>query len=115
MAFAAFAAFSAVPVAAQAPVAAPPAAARSGGPASSTSLEGCVSRRDAISQVRAGLVMPLRELRRTAEEAAKGEMINAALCARDGRTVYVVTVLGTSGKVANVTLDARNGQLLSVR
>ena len=106
MGLAAFTAFAVVPVAAQTPAA---------GPSSATSLEGCVSRRDAIAQVRAGKVMPLRDLRRTAEEAARGEMINAALCARDGRTVYVVTVLGTSGKVANVTLDARNGQLLSVR
>lgn len=74
-----------------------------------------MSRRDAIAQVKGGKVVPLRGLRQAAEDAANGEMINAALCAREGKTVYVVTVLGVSGKVAYVTFDATNGKLLGVR
>jgi len=103
LAIAILAVLPAVAAAAQTPSAAP------------YSLEGCLSRRDAIAQVRTGAVLPLRQIRRTAEDAAHGEMINAALCNRDGKSIYVVTVLGISGKVAYVTLDARNGQLLSVR
>jgi hypothetical protein len=76
---------------------------------------GCLPRRDAIAAVASGRVLPLRQVRGTAEEAAKGEMINAELCTKDGTTVYVVTVLSTGGKVIYVTLNAASGQLVNLR
>jgi hypothetical protein len=77
--------------------------------------DGCMPRREAIAAVASGRVLPLRQVRGTAEEAAKGEMINAELCTKDGATVYVVTVLSTSGKVVYVTLNAASGQLVNLR
>jgi hypothetical protein len=77
--------------------------------------DGCMPRRDAIAAVASGKVVPLRQVRGTAEEAAKGEMINAELCTKNGATVYVVTVLSTSGKVVYVTLNAASGQLVNLR
>ena len=76
---------------------------------------GCLPRRDAIAAVASGKVLPLRQIRGTAEDAAKGEMINAELCTKDGATVYVVTVLSTSGKVVYVTLNTASGQLINLR
>jgi hypothetical protein len=77
--------------------------------------DGCVPRREAIAAVASGRVLPLRQVRGTAEEAAKGEMINAELCTREGASVYVVTVLSTSGKVVYVTLNAASGKLVDLR
>lgn len=77
--------------------------------------EKCLSRRDAIAAVRSGRAVPLRQVRPVAEEAARGEMINAEMCVRDGQPVYVLTVLSTSGKVVYVTLSAKSGKLVGVR
>ena len=77
--------------------------------------DGCLPRREAIAAVKSGKVVPLRQVRGTAEEAARGEMINAELCVRGGATVYVLTVLSTSGKVVYVTLDGASGRLIGTR
>src|SRR5262249_6331222 len=38
------------------------------------------------------------------------EVVRARLCRRDDKLVYVLTLLGRSGKVVDVTIDAINGQ-----
>lgn len=77
--------------------------------------DSCLPRREAIAAVAAGRAMPLRHIRRTAEQTARGEMINAELCYRGGQIVYVVTVLSATGKVVYVSLNAANGQLIGTR
>jgi uncharacterized membrane protein YkoI len=77
--------------------------------------DGCLPRREAIATVLGGRAMPLRHIRGTAEQAARGEMINAELCFKGGQLVYVVTVLSTTGKVVYVSLNAANGQVIGTR
>lgn len=43
------------------------------------------------------------------------ELLRARLCRRNSRLVYVLTLLGRSGKVARATIDASNGALISIR
>jgi uncharacterized membrane protein YkoI len=75
----------------------------------------CMARREAKATVLSGQAVRLRAVRSVAEEAAKGEMINAELCWRGGEIIYVITVLSGSGKVVYVTLNAANGQLIGMR
>jgi uncharacterized membrane protein YkoI len=77
--------------------------------------DGCMSRREAIATVLDGRALRLRQVRGTAEQAARGEMINAELCYRGGQLVYVVTVLSVTGKVVYVSLNATTGQLIGTR
>ncbi len=87
------------------------------GSASSQSFpaNGCLPRREAIATVLNKRAIPLRAIRSTAEQAARGEMINAELCLRGGQLVYVVTVLSVTGKVVYVSLNATSGQIIGTR
>jgi hypothetical protein len=38
------------------------------------------------------------------------EVVRVRLCQRDEKLVYVLTLLGRSGKVVNVTVDAVSGE-----
>jgi hypothetical protein len=38
------------------------------------------------------------------------EVVRARLCRKDDKLVYVLTLLGRSGKVVDVTIDAINGE-----
>jgi hypothetical protein len=78
-------------------------------------VDSCLPRREAIAAVAAGRALPLRQVRSTAEQAARGEMINAELCFRSGQMVYVVTILSTTGKVIYVSINAASGQLTGTR
>jgi len=40
----------------------------------------------------------------------RAEVVRARLCRHDEILVYVLTLLGQSGKVTNVTVDASNGE-----
>lgn len=101
--------------------AAAPARAEDGGvrrvaiTAQTLPASGCLSRLDSIRAVQSGKAMPLVEARVVAEKAARGEMINAALCVEDGRLRYEVTVLAASGRVARALVDAQTGRLLGVK
>jgi hypothetical protein len=77
--------------------------------------DSCLPRREAIAAVASGRAIPLRHIRGTAEQAARGEMINAELCFRSGQMVYVITVLSSTGKVVYVSLNATNGQVIGTR
>jgi uncharacterized membrane protein YkoI len=39
-----------------------------------------------------------------------GKIVNQALCQAGGRFVYKLVVLGATGEVTNVTVDASTGQ-----
>lgn len=96
-------------------LAVPPSGVSVTGEAQAFPAGDCLTRREAIAAVARGSVTPLRQLRGKAEEAARGEMINAELCKRGGTMVYVITILSETGKVVYVTLDANSGQLIGTR
>lgn len=83
--------------------------------AQSLPASGCLSRLDTIRAVQSGKAMPLGQARVVAEKAARGEMIDAALCVGEGGLRYEVTVLASSGRVARALVDAQSGRLLGVK
>jgi uncharacterized membrane protein YkoI len=44
-----------------------------------------------------------------------GDVVRARLCRHDETLVYVLTLLGHSGKVISVTIDAGNGEPIAGR
>lgn len=74
----------------------------------------CLTRaeqRDAIAERKA---IPLAAaIRALQERGRRAEVVRAELCRRDDRLVYELTLLGRSGKVTRVVLDAGNGQPIS--
>jgi uncharacterized membrane protein YkoI len=75
----------------------------------------CLTRdqqRVAIAERRA---VPLATVRRTLRSRVPGELVRARLCQDPKRLIYLLTVLPRDGKVRRVTIDARNGAVISVR
>ncbi len=74
----------------------------------------CLTRaeqRDAIAERKAiPLAAAIKLLR---ERDRRGEVVRADLCRRDEQLVYELTLLGRSGKVARVEINAGNGEPLS--
>jgi hypothetical protein len=58
------------------------------------------------------LAMAVKTLRAHGHRA---EVLRARLCRRSEGLVYLLTLLGRSGKVVRVTVDAANGELISGR
>jgi uncharacterized membrane protein YkoI len=73
----------------------------------------CLSRAEQKAKTAAHAVVPLSRAMRQLKP--RGEVIRARLCERDGHLVYLLTVLGTDGKVAQASIDAANGALLGPR
>ncbi len=75
----------------------------------------CLTRdqqRAAIAERRA---VPLATVRRSVRARVPGELVRAQLCQESQRLIYLLTVLPRDGKVRRVTVDARNGAVLTVR
>ena len=73
----------------------------------------CLSRNEQKAKAAAHAVVPLSGVMRQVKP--RGEVIRARLCERDGRLVYVLTVFGIDGKVAQASIDAASGALLGPR
>ena len=73
----------------------------------------CFSRNEQRAQAAAHAVVPLSRALRQVKP--RGELIRARLCERDGHLVYLLTLLGTDGKVAQASIDATSGALLGPR
>ena len=56
-----------------------------------------------------GLV-PANVIFKEVQKRAGGKIVSQALCNFGGQFVYRLVVLGPTGEVANVTVDARTGQ-----
>jgi len=66
--------------------------------------------RDAVASRRA---VPLASAIRSVQANGRhAELVRAELCQQDGRLVYVLTLLGQSGKVTRATIDAGSGEAL---
>ena len=72
----------------------------------------CLAPNEQKAKTAAHAVVPLSRAMRTIKQ--RGEIIHARLCERNGRLVYVLTVLGRNGKVAQASVDAADGSALGL-
>jgi uncharacterized membrane protein YkoI len=75
----------------------------------------CVPMAQARSVIQSGEVIPFAQAIRAARGSAEGEMIDSRLCRGGGGYQYVVTFLGSDGRVKRVTVDGRSGRVAGVR
>ena len=60
-------------------------------------------------------VQPLGAVLRRIGERFPGRALDAQTTEREGRPIYRIKWLGNDGKVRDITVDARSGQILQVR
>lgn len=72
----------------------------------------CLSRQEQRARVAARAAIPLRKAVRSVK--GRGDLIRARLCEREGRLLYLLTILGRGGKVFRVAVDARTGLQVGV-
>lgn len=73
-----------------------------------------VSHDEALRAVQAGQALPLARIMQIALQHAPGEIVEVELERDDGRLIYEVEVLGASGRVRKVEIDARTGAVLDI-
>ena len=74
----------------------------------------CLNKEAQRAAVAGGQAIPLAEAIR-ALNRRNGEVLRARLCKGPNGLVYVLTLLGRSGKVTRATIDAGNGTVISGR
>ena len=84
-----------------------------GATAAAGAADHCLSRNEQKAKTAAHAVVPLSRAMRQIKQ--HGEVIHARLCEHGGHLVYVLTVLGADGKVAQTSVDAANGVVLGPR
>ena len=84
-----------------------------GAPVAAGAADHCFSRNEQKAKAAAHAVVPLSRAIR--QVRPHGEVIQARLCERGGKLVYLLTVLATDGKVAHTSIDATDGALLAPR
>ena len=73
--------------------------------------DSCLMRAEQQAAVAANRAIPLGQAIKLLREHRKhSEIVRARLCQREERLVYVLTLLGRSGKVATATIDAVSGE-----
>ncbi len=93
-----FGLLSGAPVASQALAAGPPE-------------QSCLTRAEQRASVAANKAIPLvQAVKLLRNQGHRGEVVRARLCRHDETFVYVLTLLGQSGKVISVNIDAGNGE-----
>lgn len=75
----------------------------------------CVAAQQARSLIQSGQAVPLAAAIRAARGSAEGEMIDSRLCKASGGYQYIVTFLGSEGRVVRVTVDGRSGKVAGVK
>jgi len=76
----------------------------------------CLDKAEQRAAVATHMAVPLAEVVKTRRARGQyGELVRARLCRRDGGLVYVLTLLGRSGKVVQTTVDAANGEVIGGR
>lgn len=76
--------------------------------------QSCLTRAEQRAAVAANKAIPLAQaIKSLRNRGHRGEVVRARLCRHDETLVYVLTLLGHSGKVISVTVDAGNGELTS--
>ncbi len=73
--------------------------------------DSCLTKAEQRAAVAANQAISLAQAIKSLREHRKhSELVRAQLCRRDDKLVYVLTLLGRSGKVVNATVDAVNGE-----
>jgi uncharacterized membrane protein YkoI len=80
-----------------------PAAGRAGQP-------DCLDWSKAGSIIAQNSLLPANVVYQMVQKRTGGKVVNQALCQEGGRFVYKLVVLGPTGEVNNVTVDALTGQ-----
>jgi uncharacterized membrane protein YkoI len=71
----------------------------------------CLSKAEQRAEVAANHAISLAQAIKSLREHRKhSEVVRAKLCRHDDKLVYVLTLLGRSGKVVSATVDAVNGE-----
>jgi len=78
--------------------------------------EACLNKAEQHAAVAEQKAIPLaKAIRNRRENGHHAELVRARLCRHDDRLVYVLTLLGRSGRVFSETVDAANGEVISGR
>ena len=73
--------------------------------------DSCLTKAEQRAAVAASQAISLAQAIKSLREHRKhSELVRAQLCRRDDKFVYVLTLLGRSGKVVSATVDAVNGE-----
>ena len=72
----------------------------------------CLSRQEQRARIAARTVVPLVKAAR-AVKGRRDDLLHARLCERDGKLVYLLTVLASGGKVLRAAVDAGSGTLIT--
>jgi uncharacterized membrane protein YkoI len=79
--------------------------------ADAPSHESCLTRAEQRAAVAANQAISLGQaIKFLREHRTYSEVVRARLCRRDDKLVYVLTLLGRSGKVVDATIDAVTGE-----
>ena len=71
----------------------------------------CLTKAEQRAAVAANQAISMAQAIKSLREQRKhSEIVRAQLCRRDDKLVYVLTLLGRSGKVVDATVDAVNGE-----
>ena len=74
----------------------------------------CLSKAEQRTAVTDHKAIPLaKAIRNRREKGHHAELVRARLCHRGDGLVYVLTLLGRSGKVTSATVDAANGDIIN--
>jgi uncharacterized membrane protein YkoI len=76
----------------------------------------CLDKAEQRAAVAAHKAIPLAQvIKARREQGHHGEVLRARLCRRGDGLVYVLTLLGHSGKVIRTTVDAASGEVIGGR
>ena len=81
-------------------------------PAAAAERKACLSQDERRAVIAARKAVPLGRAIRVVKAKIGGEVLKARLCKQDRGLVYLLTVLGQSGKVTRARVDATDGQWL---
>ena len=81
-------------------------------PASAAERKACLSQDERRAVIAARKAVPLGRAIGLVQSKIGGEVVNARLCRQERGLVYMLTVLGQSGKVTRARVDASDGQWL---
>ena len=75
----------------------------------------CLNQKERRAAIESGKLVRLAAAMHTAKKRMPGTVVRARLCHGADGLVYVLTVLGRDGKVAQLTVDATKGTLIGQR
>jgi hypothetical protein len=84
-------------------------------PGAAAAPHACLNQKERRTAIESGKLVRLATAIHTAKKRMPGTVVRARLCHGTDGLVYVLTVLGRDGKVAQLTVDATKGTLIGHR